>query len=246
MAGGARFRGLAGVVTRLGGGASGARALPAEPAAARSASERLVPTRAIGILADVLRGRRAPMVLDLGRVVGGNVGFLTSEFGCRLVVVDLFADLDARAAGGGQSGDEAGSWLGSRIEQDAGSVDAVLCWDTVEYLTATEARVLASHVTRVLRPHGVLVLGFSSEWRGESGHATYEIVDRATLRRQFHPGPSQQLRVLTGREVMDTFRELAVVDTFLLATRAYEMLFRKPSQSMDNRRTTASPVRREV
>ncbi len=246
MTGGARLRALAGVVTRLGSGQPRPRDLPAEPGVAPSVSERLVPTRAIGILVDVLRGRQAPVVLDLGRVVGGNVGFLTSEFGCRLVVADLFADLDVRAAGGERSGDDDGAWVAARLGQDAESVDAVLCWDTLEYLTATESRVLASRLTRLLRPHGVLVLGFSNEWRVESGHATYEIVDRETLRRQFHPGPSRQSRVLTGREAMETFRELAVVDTFLLATRAYEMLFRKPSHSMNNRRTTASPVRREV
>ena len=185
-------------------------------------------------------------MLDLGRVVGGNVGFLTAELGCKLVVADLFADLNARAAAGEQSEDESGAWIAARVGHDAESMDAVLCWDALEHLTATESRVLASRITRVLRPHGVLVLGFSGEWRTESGYATYEIVDRETLRRQFHPGPSRQSRVLTSREVMEMFGELAMVDTFLLATRAYEMLFRKPSQSRNNRRITASPARREV
>ena len=170
------------------------------------------------------------MVLDLGRVVGGNVAFLTSEFGCKLVVADLFADLSAGAGDAERSEEQIAAWLNARVGQDAESVDAVLCWDVFEHLTVTEARLLASRITAMLRPHGVLVLGFSGEWRSEAGYATYEIVDRETLRRQFHPSPSRQARVLTSREVMETFRGLAVVDTFLLATRAYEMLFRKPSQ----------------
>ena len=74
--------------------------------------------------------------------------------------------------------------------------------------------------------------------------ATYEIVDRETLRRQFHSSPSRQARVLTSREVMETFRGLAVVDTFLLSTRTYEMLFRKPSQLTRKPGTLAPPVRR--
>ncbi len=246
MTGRPRLRALAGVVTRLGGGSSGRRDPPPKKDAALPVPERLVPTRVIGILVDVLQGRQSPVVLDLGRVVSGNVGFLTAELGCKLVIADLFADLNARASDGETADDATGAWIASRIGHDAESVDAVLCWDTLEHLTVTEARVLASRLTRVLRPHGVLVLSFSGEWRAESGYATYTIVDRETLRRQFYASVSRQSRVLTSREVMDTFRELAVVDTFLLATRAYEMLFRKPSQSRVNRRIMASPARRDV
>ena len=244
MTGGARHRGLSGVGTRLGGGWSGQRGLPSQDGDGISVPERLVPTRAIGILVDVLQSRQSPVVLDLGRVVGGNVAFLTSEFGCKLVVADLFADLGAGARDAERSEEELGAWLTARVGQAAESVDAVLCWDVLEHLTATEARLLASRITAMLRPHGVLVAGFSGEWRAESGYATYEIVDRETLRRQFHPSPSRQARVLTSREVMDTFRGLAVVETFLLATRAYEMLFRKPSQPNRQHGTMASPARR--
>ena len=248
MAGGARLRALAGVVTRLGGGPSGPRDAPPELDDPLPVPEKLIPTRAVGILVDVLRRRRSPVVLDLGRVVGGNIGFLTADLGCKVVIADLFADLGARAAVGEESEEEevAGAWIAERLRHDAESLDAVLCWDMLEHLTAAEARVLASRLTRMLRPHGVLALGFSSEWRAESGYATYEMVDRETLRRQFHPGRSRQSRVLTSREVMETFGELSVVETFLLATRAYEMLFRKPSQSRNNRRIMAPPERHKV
>jgi len=220
--------------------------VPSQGDGTLSVSDRLVPTRAIGVLVDVLRGRQSPVVLDLGRVVGGNVAFLTSELGCKVVVADLFADLGAGGEDAERSEEQIGAWLAARVERDAESVDAVLCWDVFEHLTATEARVLASLITTMLRPHGVLVLGFSGEWRAEAGYATYEIVDRETLRRQFHPGPSRQTRVLTSREVMDMFHGLAVVDTFLLARRAYEMLFRKPSRPARQYGVTASPARREV
>lgn len=246
MAGGARFGGLAGVVNRLGRGTSRPSDPSAPPDAPLPVPERNVPTRAIGILVDVLRRRPSPVVLDLGRVVGGNVGFLTAELGCRLLVADLFATLDDRGPAPRRSAaDDTGAWVAELVGQDAESVDAVLCWDTLEHLTNAELRVLASRLTSVLRPHGVLALGFSAEWRAESGYATYQIVDRETLRRQFHPGPSRQSRVLTGREVMNVFGELAVVDTFLLATRAYEMLFRKPSLARDDRRMAAAFRRQE-
>ena len=244
MTGGARHSGLSGAGSRFGGGGSGPRGLPSQGDAMLAVPDGLVPTRAIGILVDVLRGRRSPVVLDLGRVVGGNVAFLTSELGCKVVVADLFADLGAGGGDAGRSEEQVGAWLAARVEREAESVDAVLCWDVFEHLTVTEASLLASLITAMLRPHGVLVLGFSGEWRPEAGYATYEIVDRETLRRQFHPGPSRQARVLTSREVMDTFRGLAVVDTFLLARRAYEMLFRKPSQPTRKYGIMASPARR--
>lgn len=246
MAGGARSRGLTGVVTRFAGRAAGQRELPSQSEVEPAVAERLVPTRAIGILLDVLRSRHSPVLLDLGRVVGGNVALLTAELECKLVVADLFADLGSRAAGGERSEEEIEAWLTARVGQAAGSVDGVLCWDLLEHLTVPEARLLASRITAMLRPHGVLVLGFSGEWRSESGYATYEIVDRETLRRQFHPSPSRQARVLTSREVLDAFDGLAVVDTFLLASRAYEMLFRKPSQPDRKPGVTASAARRDV
>jgi 2-polyprenyl-3-methyl-5-hydroxy-6-metoxy-1,4-benzoquinol methylase len=246
VAGGARHRGLSGVATRLGGGRSEQRKLQPQAGESGATVERRVPTRAIGILVDVLRDRRSPVVLDLGRVVGGNVAFLAAEVGCKLVIADLFADLGAGPDGARQSEEQIGAWLTRRVGQTSDSVDAVLCWDVFEHLTVPEARLLASRITAMLRPHGVLVLGFSGEWRGESGYATYEIVDRETLRRQFHSGPLQQARVLTTREAMEMFRGLAVVDTFLLSTRAYEMLFRKPSQPDRKHETMASSAPREV
>jgi len=222
---------MAGVAARFGGGSSGPRDPSAGPAAAPVLPERLVATRALGVVLDVLRRRRAPVVLDLGRVVGGNLDYFAAEFGGKVAVADLFADLDARAAAGRgpfEAEGEAAAWMEARAGHDAGSVDAVICWDTLEYLTAAEARVLAPRLARLLRPHGVLALSFSGEWRSGSGYDTCAIVDRETLRRRFRPGPSKQLRVLTSREVMETFRELALVDTFLLPTRTYEMVFRKP------------------
>lgn len=197
-------------------------------AADGSVADRNVSTRAIGILIDALRNREAPLLVDLGRAVGDNVAFLGGELNYRLCIADLFADLDEQSSAGRRDADQAGDWIAERIRLDPESVDAVLCWDTLEHLTPAEGRVLADGLTRALRPHGVLVLSFSGEWRTEPGYATYGIVDRSTLRRQFCAGASRQMRVLTSREVTDTFRNLAVVDACLFARRAQEMVFRKP------------------
>lgn len=233
--GDARPRLMRGLVTRLGAGSLGGTDSAARPDAPLSVPDQLVQTRAVGILVDALRSRESPMLLDLGRVVGDSVAFLTAELGCRLVVADLFADLDERSSAGERDADQTGAWVADRIRAEPESVDAILCWDTFEHLTTVEAKILAAKLTRALRPHGVLLLSFSGEWHPQPGYATYGILDRSTLRRQFCAGSSRQMRVLTSREVTETFRNLAIVDARLFATRAQEMVFRKPSYATATR-----------
>ena len=230
-----RPRSMKGLVTRLGTVSLGGSESASRKGATLAVPDQLVQTRAIGILVDALRRRESPMLLDLGRVVGDNVAFLTAELGCRLVVADLFADLDERSSAGERDADQTGEWVAERIQAEPETVDAVLCWDTLEHLTAVEGQMLAARLTRALRPHGVLLLSFSGEWHPQPGYATYGIVDRSTLRRQFCAGASRQMRVLTSREVTETFRNLAIVDARLFATRAQEMVFRKPSYSTATR-----------
>ena len=66
-------------------------------------------------------------------------------------MVDLFADLDERSSAGERDGDQTGEWVAERIRAESESVDAILCWDTFEHLTAVEGQVLAAKLTRVLR-----------------------------------------------------------------------------------------------
>ena len=231
-----RPQSMKGLVTRLGAGSLGGSESASQRGATLSVPDQLVQTRAVGILVDALRSRESPMLLDLGRAVGDTVAFLTAELRCRLVVADLFADLDERSSTGKRDADQTGEWVAERIRAEPETVDAVLCWDTLEHLTAVEGRILAAELTRVLKPHGVLLLSFSGEWHSQPGYATYGIVDRSTLRRQFCAGASRQMRVLTSREVTETFRNLAIVDARLFATRAQEMVFRKPSYPTATRR----------
>ena len=186
----------------------------------------MVVTRSIEILLDVLRGRAEPVVLDLGRLVGENLDFLGAAVGCKLLVADLFSDLEGRLADDPAPPDE--TWVTSRITREAASVDAILCWDTLEYLTEAEGRTLAARLTRVLRPHGVLLMRFSGALRSEAAYATYAIVDPSTLRRRVHAAIVRQRRVLMSREVTDMFEGLSIVEAFLLTTQVREMVFRKP------------------
>ncbi len=86
------MQGFSDLVSRLGGRGS------AQGATSRGVVEDgrdgVFPTRALASFLDSLRDRDAPVVLDLGAVVGANVTFLGEQLGCKLVVEDLFADRD--------------------------------------------------------------------------------------------------------------------------------------------------------
>ncbi len=203
-----------------------------------SIPERPFPTMALGKFLDALKDRAAPVLLDLGAVVGANVAFFGEQLGCKPFVEDLFADLDRVAAegatvnAGGAVGDAdpLQAAIASRITQEADSVDGVLCWDIMEHLTAPAAQTLATSLTRVLRSRGVLLASFGNERRQAEGHTNYEIVSRSELRHHFQGGTARQLRVLQSREVIQMFEELTVAESFLLKTQAREVIFRKSAE----------------
>ena len=224
MSGDARARALTDLVSRFGRlhAPSGASV---DPAVATAVREGVFPTRTLGPFLQVLRGRTAPVVLDLGPVVGANVTFLGEELGCKLFVEDLFADLDRLSEA--DEGEPVSTFLSHRIGQDDASVDGVLCWDVLENLDEAGGRMLAAELTRVLAPGGALLASFGSEVRSTPGHTKYEIIDASSLRHRFEAGASGQTRVMQSREVTQMFDGLAIADSFLLKSQTREMLFRK-------------------
>ena len=87
--------------------------------------------------------------MDLGPVVGSNVTFFGERLGCKIIVEDLFADLDRHSRNGATPFAE---MLGGRLTHAPGSVDGILCWNFFDYLDPASAQVLASALTRLLRP----------------------------------------------------------------------------------------------
>ena len=239
MSGDTRARAMTDLVSLFGIGPAPVDGAPAsDDPTTSSIPERPFPTMALGKFLDALKDRAAPVLLDLGAVVGANVAFFGEQLGCKPFVEDLFADLDRVAAegatvnAGGAVGDAdpLQAAIASRIIQEADSVDGVLCWDIMEHLTAPAAQTLATSLTRVLRPRGVLLASFGNERRQAEGHTNYEIVSRSELRHHFQGGTARQLRVLQSREVIQMFEELTVAESFLLKTQAREVIFRKSAE----------------
>lgn len=190
-------------------------------------TEPIYPTLALPKFLAALGSRVSPVLVDLGPVVGTNVTFLGERLGCKIFVEDLFTDLDRLTRQGGGEPYSVSTFLKTRLTQEGGTVDGILCWDLFEYLDPASTGVLAGELTRLLRPGGVLLALFRTAWRERSGHTKYEIVDAAQLRHRFCAGARARLRVLPSREAMQAFDGLVVDESFLLKIGIREMLFRK-------------------
>ena len=172
--------------------------------------DQVFPTRALSSFLSLLRTTEAPVVLDLGPVVGANVTFLGERLGCKLLVEDVFGDLGRE-----------------RLSQPDAAVDGILCWDLFDYLGPDAAVTVAAELVRVLRPGGAIFVCFGPEQREGTGHTKYEIVDETSLRYRFCVGSRGKVRVLQNRQITQLFGDLAVANSFLLTNRMREMLFRK-------------------
>ena len=192
--------------------------------------DQVFPTRALSSFLSLLSTTEAPVVLDLGPVVGANVTFLGERLGCKLLVEDVFGDLDRLKRADGTD-DSTRAFLGTRLSQSDDTVDGILCWDLFDYLERDAAATVAGELVRVLRPGGALFVCFGSEPRNGTGHTKYEIVDETSLRYRFCAGAGRKVRVLQSREITQLFGDLTVADSFLLTSRMREMLFRKHPDS---------------
>ena len=243
-------QGISNLVSRFGGRGSAHGATSG--GVVEDGRDGVFPTRALASFLDSLRDRDAPVVLDLGAVVGANVTFLGEQLGCKLLVEDLFVDLERstetedlfadlerstetedlfadleRSTETSDPGDDPAEVRRTRLAQEDATVDGVLCWDVLEQVGVARGQALADELTRILRPGGALLVTFNTETRVARGHTRYEIVDRTTLRHRFCAGSRGQDRVLQSREVTRMFKGLAIADSFLLTHRMREMLFRK-------------------
>src|SRR4029079_3254053 len=74
-------------------------AAPMEPAAP-SAEPPAQPTKALRKFLRTLETQDAPVLLDLGPVIGSNLNFFGETLGCKVFIEDLYADLDRHARAG--------------------------------------------------------------------------------------------------------------------------------------------------
>ena len=166
--------------------------------------------------------------MDLGPVVGANVSFFGERLGCKIIVEDLFGDFDRHLRNGAVPFAEK---LDGRIAHSASSVDGILCWNFFDYLDQGAAQVLASALTRVLRPDGVILSFFTTVAVPNTKFSKYVIVDEDTVKQRSYSDGGKRQTPLQNRDIIRMFDGLKVAESFLLKTNVREFLFRKPPVS---------------
>ncbi len=219
--------GLNDLFARLGGrrgetpGETGAPAASAEPSLA-------YPTKALPKFLGNMAAKPAPVLLDLGPVVGTNVSFFGEELGCRIRVEDVFGDIERHALSG--TLDALPEFFRTRFKSGPGTVDGILCWDVFDYLERAAAASLAASLARLLVAEGSL-LGFFSTASdaGRAQYTKYVVVDQGNLRYRTYAGTRVRQRSLQNRDIIKLFESLRVSDSFLMKTNMREIIFRKPA-----------------
>jgi hypothetical protein len=219
-------RGWGGLLGRLGARRPADEAAPeTAPAVAIQAGAQF-PTKALRKFLATLTSRPNPVLLDLGPVIGPNVSFFGEQLGCKILVEDVYADLDRQR----QLDDEAlAAYLRRRFSQADGSVDGILCWDLIDFLPPQSAQAMAAQMTRVLAVDGALLGFFSTAASRETTFTKFVVADEQTLRHRPYGPTRTRSRVLQNRDIIKLFEGLRVSDSFLLQTHLREILFRKPA-----------------
>ncbi len=199
-----------------------------EAADAASPDLPVYPTKALARFLTSLSSRQQPLLLDLGPVVGPNVTFFGEQLGCKILVEDLYKDIDRHVVEG--KVDALPAFFAQRFAQESNSVDGILCWDVFDFLEKPAAVQLAQQLTRILRPEGAL-LGFFGTAEPVAGakanYAKHIVIDQANLQHRLYPAAQGKQRPVLNRDIQRMFEPLRVTEQFLLKSNIREVLFRK-------------------
>jgi hypothetical protein len=191
------------------------------------AGDPIFPTKALRKFLACLTARESPVLIDVGPVIPGNLTFFCEQFGCKVFVEDICADLDLHVRQGRL--DALPTFFSSRFSRPAESVDGVLCWDIFDYLDKPAAQVLSQQLTRVLRPEGALLGLFGNLPERETYFTKYIVADDVHLRHRRYAAACRRQVSWPNRDIIRMFGGLRVADSFLLTNNQREILFRKPA-----------------
>ena len=137
---------------RKGGGSSAAAATTVPPP---SVPETFATSKVLPKFLSTLSHRTAPVLLDLGPVVGANVAFFGDQLACKIQIGDFYVDVETCA----KKGEPEALWRAfeKRLSSFAPeSFDGIICWDLFDYLDRATAQALAARLAVLLRPGGLL------------------------------------------------------------------------------------------
>jgi hypothetical protein len=182
---------------------------------------------------DAMRAIPAPVIVDLGPVIGSNVSFLGERLACKLHPIDLHAEIDRLVRAGEEA--RVSEALAARVAQEPKSVDGILAWDIFDYLLNAEAKSLARRLAAALKPGGLLLGLFTTVPLTEAEFRTYAIVDDEHLRCRRVAAARKPTRIWLAGDVEALLAPLEVVHAHLLAHDRRETLLRQPAARRKDR-----------
>jgi SAM-dependent methyltransferase len=193
----------------------------------------VIPTKALARFLAGLTARPQAVILDLGPVVGSNVNFFGEQLGCKIFVEDLSKDIDRHVRE--DKLPDLATHFSQRFPQEDGSIDGILCWDVFDYLDRPAAQALASQLSRILRPDGVLLAFFrtteppAGSKPDKPTYTRHIVVDPANVQHRSYAAARGKQKPLQNRDIQRMFEPLRITEQFLLKTNMREVLFRKPA-----------------
>jgi hypothetical protein len=200
--------------------------VPHEPSSSR-VEEPVFSTKALRKFLAILSAKDSPTLMDLAPVVGGNLNFFGENLGCKVLIEDIYAELEKHTRE--QKLADLPAFLSARFQQPDASVDGILCWDVMDYLDRPAAHALAEQLTRVLKPDGALLAFFGTIQPRDAHYTRYIIVDDVNLKYRAYPATRGRQATMANRDIIRLFERLRVSDSFLLQNNLREILFRKPT-----------------
>lgn len=196
------------------------------PVAGPPSEDPVFATKALRKFLSTLSHRESPAILDLAPVVGSNLNFFGEHLGCKIVIEDLYSDVERHVKEGKL--DQLPAFLSQRFRHPDASIDGILCWDLMDYLDKPAAQALADQLTRMLRPEGALLAFFGTAQPRDAFYTRYIVLDDVQLRHRPYPAARGRQAILANRDIIRLFADLRVSDSFLLQNNLREILFRKP------------------
>ncbi len=192
-----------------------------------SATEPLTQSKVLPKVLAALSHVPSPMLMDLGPVVGSNISFFGEQLACKILVEDMYAEVEAHAKAGTR--ETLPVDLVNRLKREPGSVDGIFCWDLFDYLDRPSSQALAAHLVALLRPGGVLYGFFGSTPADLTYYTRFTVEAPDAMRLRQTPATPTRRNVLVTRDINKMFDGLVVKESVLLKSNARETLFRKPA-----------------
>ena len=162
-------------------------------------------------------------VLDLGPTSPANITYFTN-MGARSYTGDVLRSSQNPEYmvknSDGQMVVDPDKFLAENLEFDSGSFDAVLCWDTPDYMNEALVKPVVQRLHKVMKPGGLLLAFFHTKDAGaDAPFYRYNIAGADTLEMQRVPNSSNNAfrlqRVFNNRHIENLFHDFGSIKFFL-------------------------------